>query len=24
VPADVPDELTGAAFNVADGEVTRA
>jgi DNA replication and repair protein RecF len=24
VPADVPDELTGAAFNVAEGEVTRA
>ncbi|MGI8333391.1 DNA replication/repair protein RecF [Actinomadura scrupuli] len=24
VPADVPGELTGAAFNVAEGEVTRA
>jgi DNA replication and repair protein RecF len=24
VPADVPDELTGATFNVAEGEVTRA
>jgi DNA replication and repair protein RecF len=24
VPADVPDELTGAVFNVAEGKVTRA